>query len=1216
MARAKDMATQAWQPQSAQPPVPGQSPMSGSQGNWVPSVTTPVQGHGITQSPYPVSSSFPPSPSSAGHAYRGPSQSSSESLSAQPPQPTTTPSSAGLVQASYSIPSHTSGQGVPGHAPPSTPYPGPRWQPPSVSVTQTGPSGSSVPGGSSGLANPSGTPGFSVPSLPPGLPSASQGHSVSTTGLSGISAPSVPPGMGPPGPSVPSGLPGSTLPPMPPGPPGLSLPPVPSGPTGHSASSAVSGLPGPTGINGPPVPPGSGPSVSAGPPGSTAPPLPPGPPGLSLPPMPPGPPGLPVSQGPAMLSGLPVTPGPPGLSGNTGPPGASGSAGLPGPSGQSGFSMSPAPPGILPTGPPGLIGHSGPSGSVGPSTAVGISVAPGPPGIPASNSAPAPLGPQMPADTSVMGPRPAVSTSTIPASTVAPAAGSATAPVMQQPQYIPYVSTPSITPQMPPWMLQSQVGGHLQPRPFPAYTFTNMYTVQIRPVVPPQAGATGTSKATSNSTSPLAPPGEQAPLQVTSSKASNDWGSKLLPVSSTSSGQMMNVSAASSGGAAALTSTMQSKLLGSSVTGMDKSSAIDSGSKAEIPVKDEVVDAWTAHKTSEGAVYYYNSVTGQSTYEKPLGFQGEADKVTSQPVPVSWEMIGGTGWALVTTNDAKRYYYNIVTRATSWQVPGEVAEYRKKQVEEVSTKVSMGSGQTVTSIAEKGTISFSLNIPGAVTWGREAHKSIVPTGSSSALDLIKKKLQDSATPGLGTLASNLAGSPIVDGADAVDSSSNRGPSMEANREKVKESTAERSSSESSSDSDDEDRGPTKDECVLQFKEMLKEKGVVPFSKWEKELPKIIFDARFKAIPSHTERRSIFDHYVRTRAEEERKEKRAAQKAAVEAFKHLLEQASQEIDHTTTYESFAKDWGSDPRFDKLEQKDRETLLNERVLPLRKAEEERIRAIHLAAVSGFKAMLKEKGEVTTSSRWSRVKDALRNDPRYRSVKREDRETLFNSYVSELRAAEQEAERSAKAKREEEEKLKEREREMRKRKEREEQEIERARAKNRRRDAVNAYQALLTEKIKDPEASWTEARVKLEKDTLGRATNPELDIVDRERLFREHVTVLYERCVREYRSLLADTITTDVAAKPNEDGKNIWNSWSEAKKVLKSDPRYSKMPRRDRETLWHRYTEDMQRRLKLPSATSSKDERHPASESGKAVATDSNRHSPGPRRNSSRR
>lgn len=55
----------------------------------------------------------------------------------------------------------------------------------------------------------------------------------------------------------------------------------------------------------------------------------------------------------------------------------------------------------------------------------------------------------------------------------------------------------------------------------------------------------------------------------------------------------------------------------------------------------------------------------------------------------------------------------------------------------------------------------------------------------------------------------------------------------------------------------------------------------------------------QAIPSHTERRSIFEHYVRTRADVERREKRAAQKAAIEGFKQLLEEASKVFLITTS-----------------------------------------------------------------------------------------------------------------------------------------------------------------------------------------------------------------------------------------------------------------------------------------------------------------------------
>lgn len=48
----------------------------------------------------------------------------------------------------------------------------------------------------------------------------------------------------------------------------------------------------------------------------------------------------------------------------------------------------------------------------------------------------------------------------------------------------------------------------------------------------------------------------------------------------------------------------------------------------------------------------------------------------------------------------------------------------------------------------------------------------------------------------------------------------------------------------------------------------------------------------QAIPSQSARRALFEHFVKTRAEEERKEKRAAQKAAIEGFKHLLEEATE------------------------------------------------------------------------------------------------------------------------------------------------------------------------------------------------------------------------------------------------------------------------------------------------------------------------------------
>ncbi|KAL7180845.1 hypothetical protein ACSBR1_039832 [Camellia fascicularis] len=764
----------------------------------------------------------------------------------------------------------------------------------------------------------------------------------------------------------------------------------------------------------------------------------------------------------------------------------------------------------------------------------GTPAAPGPPGI--SSSAPLPSNLTVPSavidSSSSALPRP-----------IMPAAPVPINPAVQHQAYPPYPSVPPVVaPSHGLWLPPPQLSG--LPRapflPYPA-AFPGHFPLPPRgmslPSIPlPDAQPPGVT--------PLGTPGGTPTISMASG-----------PLLTTGSGMQQE-----------------------SPPGIDNSKHVNHVGFKDGAAVSEQLDAWTAHKTETGVVYYYNALTGESTYEKPEGFKGEPDKVTAQPTPVSWEKLIGTDWALVTTNDGKRYYHNTKTKLSSWQIPTEVTELRKKQDGDALKEESM-SVLSTNVLTEKGFAPISLSAPAVNTGGRDATALRSPAvGSSSALDLVKKKLQDSGAPATSSPVSALSG-PVaseLNGSRAVEATV-KGPQNENSKDKQKD-TNDCNMSDSSSDSEDVDSGPTKEECIIQFKEMLKERGVAPFSKWEKELPKIVFDPRFKAIQNHSARRALFEHYVRTRAEEERKEKRAAQKAAMEGFKQLLEEAKEDIDHNTDYQTFKKKWGHDPRFEGLDRKEREFLLNERILPLKRATEEKARAIRAAASSSFKSMLREKADITTSSRWSKVKDSLRNDPRYKSIKHEDREILFNEYIAELKSAEVEVERAAKAKLEEQEKLKERERVLRKRKEREEQEVERVRSKARRKEAVESYQALLVETIKDPQASWTESKPKLEKDPQGRAANPYLDQSDLEKLFREHVKVLHERCVYDFRVLLSDAITSEVAAQETEDGKTAMTSWSTAKRLLKSDPRYTKMPRKERESLWHRHVEEMQRRQKL--------------------------------------
>lgn len=65
--------------------------------------------------------------------------------------------------------------------------------------------------------------------------------------------------------------------------------------------------------------------------------------------------------------------------------------------------------------------------------------------------------------------------------------------------------------------------------------------------------------------------------------------------------------------------------------------------KDEAPVKEQL-DAWTAHRTETGTVYYYNALTGESTYEKPSGFKGEVLQALLSSLRISGAIVFSKGF--------------------------------------------------------------------------------------------------------------------------------------------------------------------------------------------------------------------------------------------------------------------------------------------------------------------------------------------------------------------------------------------------------------------------------------------------------------------------------------------------------------------------------------------------------------------------------------------
>merc|ERR1712058_206366 len=96
----------------------------------------------------------------------------------------------------------------------------------------------------------------------------------------------------------------------------------------------------------------------------------------------------------------------------------------------------------------------------------------------------------------------------------------------------------------------------------------------------------------------------------------------------------------------------------------------------------------------------------------------------------------------------------------------------------------------------------------------------------------------------------------------------------------------------------------------QFKDLLEDKKISAFSTWEKELHKIVFDPRYLLLTSK-ERKQVFDKYVRERAEEERKEKKAKAKEKKDGFRALCEEKN--VTSKTSWSEFSREVSKDERF---------------------------------------------------------------------------------------------------------------------------------------------------------------------------------------------------------------------------------------------------------------------------------------------------------------
>ncbi|KDQ64486.1 hypothetical protein JAAARDRAFT_117992 [Jaapia argillacea MUCL 33604] len=567
---------------------------------------------------------------------------------------------------------------------------------------------------------------------------------------------------------------------------------------------------------------------------------------------------------------------------------------------------------------------------------------------------------------------------------------------------------------------------------------------------------------------------------------------------------------------------------------------------------------WSEHISPTGQPYYYNTVTKESSYVRPLPtFQLMPQPVAPHPKkkkekPVAKTPIPGTDWLRVKTTEGNIFYTHKVKKESFWTVPDEIkeaVETLELAEEEAKEREAKEKEEQLKHAAEQEALKEIQRIKAEVgdVGKRKAEEAIpvdeVVITKKARVEDVEEDEDDGESEEEDwqrEAAAQLAAEAEEEKKRQEEEAKKRKEEAEAEEKRLKQMSAQLKLP---------DRVDLSiEEAKALFKTLLREKDINPLTPWDTALPIFISDPRYVLLPSVSARREAFDEYCRDRARELRqsqvkKEKEIADPS--EAFERLLKE---EVKSTrTSWGDFRRQWKKDRRFYGWGRDDRER--EKRFRGYLKDLGERKRAAAQKAESNFFALLKERGVGTPGSSWKEVKRTVSDDPRYDAVGSSTlREELFNTFMKanttsssalpETSSEEQpeptlsEGDKEQQRRERKERAVREREERVKSDRDRLEADINRSKMGLNKEEGEREFRTMLVDAIRDPQMTWDAALPELKIDP--RFTRTPLPFNQQLHLFHTHIAQLRSKHLDALHALFschAPSLATPFSSLPLE-------------------------------------------------------------------------------------
>ncbi|KAF7286666.1 pre-mRNA processing factor 40 [Rhynchophorus ferrugineus] len=360
---------------------------------------------------------------------------------------------------------------------------------------------------------------------------------------------------------------------------------------------------------------------------------------------------------------------------------------------------------------------------------------------------------------------------------------------------------------------------------------------------------------------------------------------------------------------------------------------------------------WSEHKAPDGRTYYYNSVTKQSSWQKPDCLKTPGELLLSQ-----------CPWKEYTADNGKIYYHNVNTKESRWVIPPELEEIKKKIVSEESKPKS-------TPVTPKE-VTSPLAAP--VSGGNSPSLSNASPGNkSSALDA--------------AMAATLAAISI--------------PTPPPKSENINSSANEKK--ESKIATPEPKIFKDKKEAMEAFKDLLKEKNVPSNSSWEQCVKIISNDPRYESFKKLNEKKQVFNAYKTQKQKDEKEEQRIKAKKSKEQLEKFLTN-SDKMSSTVKYYKCDEMFGHLEVWQNVSDSDRRDIYDDVIFALAKNEKEESKTLKKRNMNKLAEVLDSMTKINYDTTWTEAQVmlldniAFKNDVNLLAMDKEDALIVFENHI----------------------------------------------------------------------------------------------------------------------------------------------------------------------------------------------------------------------------